>query len=127
MSKEDRAFLSQTEKMKLQNNAEKGLETKYDLLDNVNLTDVETLKAVYNMSIRTEELKEEMARYDMNEIMLIPNNFAYHEDDGTYHPAPGASPINLFSYASNVKLDLVQKASTWVMLFDQDYHPENLF
>ena len=39
--KEDRAFLAQTERIKLQNNAEKGLETKYDLLDNVKCRNVE--------------------------------------------------------------------------------------
>ena len=116
--KEDRAFLAQTERIKLQNNAEKGLETKYDLLDNVNLTDVETLKAVCSMSIRTEELREEMARYDMHEIMVIPGSFTYDNADGYHHPAQGASPINLFNSA---------EASTWIMMFGQDYHSENSF
>ena len=127
VSKEDRAFLSQTERINFQNNAEKGLEAKYDLLDNVNLTDVETLKAVYNMSIRTEELKEEMAKYDMHQIMTIPGTFTYHDDDGFYHPAQGASPIDLFNNAAEVRIETVQRASTWIMIFGQNYHSENLF
>lgn len=127
VSKEDRAFLSQAERMKFQVNAEKGLETKYDLLDNVNLTDLQTLQAVYNMSIRTEELKDDMARYDMHETMLIPNRFHLDPNDGDYHPAPGASPINLYQSASEVDIELVKTASTWVMKYGADYHTENLF
>ena len=62
---EDRILLGQNDRMKLQANAEKGLELKYDLLDSVSLTDIDTLKAVYQMAIRTEEMKQDMARYDI--------------------------------------------------------------
>ena len=77
VSKETRQQLSQADRIKLQTNAERGLEVKYDLLDHVNLSDVETLKAVYNMSIRTEELRSDMARYDIHGVMTILNEVTY--------------------------------------------------
>ena len=126
VSEQDRAFLSQNEKIKLQNSAEKGLEIKYDLLDNINLTDIETLKAVYQMSIRTEELKDDMARYDIQSVMLIPSTFT-EDANGEFHPAPGARPIDLFTSAADIKLEVVKQASEWQMRFGQDYHVENLF
>ena len=126
VSQQDRAFLGQNERIKLQTSAEKGLDLKYDLLDNVNLTDIDTLKAVYQMSIRTEELKEEMARFDIQRRFLIPN--AFHTDaNDDKHPAPGVRPIDLFYSAADVDIDIVKQASEWFMRFGQDYHTENLF
>ena len=127
VSKESRASLTQAEKIKLQGNAEKGLEIKYDLLDSVNLSDVDTLKAVYNMAIRTEELKEDMARYDMDGVFLIPNDFKYDATEDEYHPVQGAAPINLFDSAAEVEFGLVKLASQWMMRFRADFHIENLF
>ena len=116
ISETDRAFLGQTERLKLQTSAEKGLEIKYDLLDNVNLTDIDTLKAVYHMSIRTEELKDDMAKYDIHSVMLIPSDFQT-DAHGNDHPAPGANPINLFDSASEVDIETVKLASEWFMRF----------
>ena len=127
VSKDERQTLSQADRIKLQNNAERGLESKYDLLDHVTLTDVQTLKAVYNMSIRTEELKEEMARYDMHEVMLIPNSMTYDASDGYYKPANGAQPVDLFTRASEIDLTLVCQFSEWMLNYGADYHGENLF
>lgn len=110
VSQQDRAFLAQNERVKLQTSAEKGLEVKYDLLDNVNLTDMDTLKAVYQMSIRTEELKEDMAKYDIQSAMLIPSAFA-EDANGDAHPIPGANPIDLFTGAADVNLEVVKQAS----------------
>ena len=126
ISEQDRTFLGQTERIKLQNSAKKGLEIKYDLLDSINLTDIETLKAVYQMSIHTEELKDDMARYDIHSVMLIPSTF--HEDAyGETHPIPGAHTIDLFTSAADTKLEVMKQASEWFMRFGQDYHAENLF
>ena len=60
IKKEDRQNLTTSNKRKLQSSAEEGMESKYDLLDNINMSDVDTLKAVYQMSIRTDELKNDM-------------------------------------------------------------------
>ena len=122
-----RQQLSQTERIKLQNNAEKGIETKYDLLDQVNLSDVETLKAVYSMSIRTGEMKSEMARYDMHGVMTIPSTVTYNADEDEYFPAQGASPIDMFNNAAEVEIDLVKHVSEWMMKYGASYHAENLF
>ena len=111
VSQNNRSTLTQAERIKLQTSAEKGLESKYDLLDNVNLTDVETLKAVYQMAIRTEELKEDMARYDIQEVFLIPNEMEWHTSDFEYHPASGAQAIDLFLSAADTDLELVKQAS----------------
>lgn len=105
VSEQDRAFLGQNERLKLQTSAEKGLEIKYDLLDNINLTDIDTLKAVYHISIRTEELKDDMAKYDIHSVMLIPSAFIT-DVHGDEHPAPGARPINLFDSAAEVDVEV---------------------
>ena len=105
VSEQDRAFLGQNKRLKLQTSPEKGLEIKYDLLDNINLTDIDTLKAVYHMSIRTEELKDDMAKYDIHSVMLIPSAFIT-DVHGDEHPAPGARPINLFDSAAEVDVEV---------------------
>lgn len=79
------------------------------------------------MSIRTEELKEDMARYDMTGVFLIPNDFIYNATDDEYYPVSGASPINLFDSAAEVEMTLVKQASEWMMRFGADYDIENLF
>lgn len=71
MSEQGRAFLAQNKRIKLQTSAQKGIEVKYDLLNNVNLTDMDTLKAVYRMSIRIEEPKEDMAKYDIHIVLCL--------------------------------------------------------
>jgi len=125
--KEDRNSLSTSDKRKLQMAAETGLESKYDLLDNVNMSDVETLKAVYQMAIRTDELKDDMFRYDMAGIMLIPDRFIYDANSNEMIPDVGASPIDLFASASEVNLTLVKTHSEWMLKFGPDYHNENMF
>ena len=125
--KEDRNSLSTSDKRKLQMAAETGLESKYDLLDNVKMSDVDTLKAVYQMSIRTDELKNDMYRYDMAGIMLIPDRFTYDSTSGEMVPDVGASPVDLFVSASEVNLTLVKTHSEWMLKFGPDYHSENMF
>ena len=57
------------------------------------MSDVETLKAVYQMSIRTDELKNDLLRYDMAGIMTIPNKFTLDPQSGEMVPDVGAAPI----------------------------------
>ena len=127
IKKEDRVTLSTSDKRKLQFAAETGLESKYDLLDNIMMSDVETLKAVYQMSIRTDELKTDMLRYDMLGIMIIPDRFTLDPASGDMVPTVGAAPINLMNSASEVDLDLVKTHSEWMLRYGPDYHSENLF
>ena len=127
VKKEDRSNLSTNDMNKLQMAAETGLEQKYELLDAVSLSDTETLKAVYQMSIRTEELRESLGRYDMDGIFLVPDSFELRVSDNEYVPSATAKAINLFQNAAEVTTTLVCRFSEYVLKFGQNYHSQNMY
>jgi len=101
LPKKDCAKLKTADLLKLKKQAEEGLERKFVLMKPVLKTsgeiDVDKLKSIYPVSIRIEEFRESLHRYDMEDVFgLIPEEFDVNSQ-GDYRPAHGAKLQSLFS------------------------------
>ena len=126
IKKEDRAALTANNKLKLKEAAKSGLESKYDLLDAVNSTDLDALKSVYSISIKNEELKAAFRQYDMAGVMTCPSSMTMNAN-GEPEPASGATQVDLFNNVMEVELSTLKDYSRWMMAYGQDFHVENLY
>ena len=108
IKKEDRSSLTANNKLKLKEAAIAGLEDKYDLLDSANTTDMDSLKNVYSISIKNEELKASFRQFDMIDVMTCPDVMVL---DSSGEPEPGATanPINLFNNVMEVRLETIKE------------------
>ena len=114
--KADRANLTASERSKLKKFAEEGLEFKFSLLaplDGTTKPTIDKLKGVYSVTIRVEELRGDLQRYDIHDVFLIASDWTYNSDEDEDRPAAGARPIDLFTSHAEVSLDTIKKASTF--------------
>jgi len=104
LPKKDHANLKTADLLKLKKQAEEGLERKFVLMKPVLKTsgeiDVDKLTSIYPVSIRIEEFRESLCRYDMEDVFgLIPEEFDVNSQ-GDYRPAHGAKLQSVFFYES---------------------------
>ena len=59
---------------------------------------VDSLKTLYNFSIRIEEFANTLRGYDMIDIFTIYNDFMHNAIENVYEPFTGATPIDLIRY-----------------------------
>lgn len=125
-----RRSLTPTELSKLKARCEVGIENKFTLMkpltEKDGKLDLESVNNVYSLVIRTQELRTALASEDMADVFLIANAYVRDEDMYEDVPARGASPVNLFTSYQDVTLDLVKKASAFIMNRGQNYHVQNL-
>ena len=125
-----RGALTASELSKLKKSAEEGLEHKFSLLaplDGSMTPTIDKLKGVYSVTIRVEELRNSLQMYDMADVFLIANEFAWDVNNDEFRPAQGAAPIDLFTSHADVSMDIIKKSSTFFQRRGQDYHVQNLF
>jgi Zinc knuckle len=115
MTKEKQAALSTSDKQKYQAKATQGLEYKFTILESIAdvETDKEKLKPLYNVATRIDEYKRAVRAYNMQDVFLVPNEFADHDTRGRI-PAAGAQGIDLFSSYSAISLEVVKDHSKFI-------------
>jgi hypothetical protein len=129
VAKDKREALTTTEKSKLKKFAEEGLEFKFKLLaplDGSNKPTLEKLQGVYSVTIRVEELRTSLQKYDMDDVFLIASDWEHVAASDEDRPAVGARPIDLFTSYGDVSLETAKKASTFHQRRGQTYHVQNL-
>ena len=92
-----------------------------------NIEAIDSLKALYNLSIRIEEFTNTLRSYDMIDIFPIPNDFTYNTTEDVYVPSTGATPINLIRHYRDASSSLVNRDSDWTTNFGDDNDVQDLF
>ena len=130
VKKTDRAGLQSTDKKgyyKVRDTAIEGLPSKFTLLKGISETaTMEHFESVYSVVTCFEDLKTKIVDSDMIDVFSILSLFTEDSGTGTFLPSGGATLLDLFTEASKVSLDLVQKANAFYLEFGQDYHGENI-
>ena len=73
--KEERVNLKKSELSKLQDAAEEGIKDKFALFDAVNLEENKSLQSLYSITMRIDNLRTPLVKYDMNKILHLPTHF----------------------------------------------------
>jgi hypothetical protein len=99
--KHDRVNLEPKDIPTLQSFAVKGLEQVFEHMDQITFdingdVDWESLKKVYDLGVRTTELKNALKEYDMDDVFEVPTLMEFHEEEDVWIPAAGAQSIDLF-------------------------------
>ena len=129
MKKEDRRHLSihnPSAYTKLKYYAESGMENKFTLVKTIDTDDdPEALKKIYNITVRVEEFKNELVRYDIaHPFENIADDF---ETDGMiYFPSIASTGRNLFSGHKHLTLENCMRMSKFWMEIGQEFHAESL-
>ena len=132
IKKADRSTLSRSEYLKLKVKAEEGMEMKFSLFQPVDSDDIENegsklLDQTYSVTMRIEEFRRELKRFDLEDVFTIASSYAPNEAfDGDEFPEAGARPIDLFHSYNDVELETIKKASAFFMQRGQPFHVENL-
>ena len=126
--KTEREELSANEYTKLKIKAEQGLETKFSLMKiaSTDTSDQESLKNIYNVTIRIGEFQRALRQFDMENCFLLPSDLELDPDTNEYWPSPGARMVNLFTSYSDTSLDVVKQASEFYTRRAPDYTVQNL-
>jgi hypothetical protein len=129
--KTDRAALDPKDIAKLQGFAVKGLEQKFERMDQLTFDkdgeiDHNSLKKVYNLSVRTTEFENALKEYDLDDVFQVPTLMEFNEPEDIWIPAPGAQSIDLFKRYNKVDLETVKHFSQFVALRGPRFMSQNL-
>lgn len=127
--KDQRANLTQSEKLKLKKLAEQGLESKFSLVPILDDDATkEQLEAVYNVSMRIVEFKKSLRLTDMTDVFSIPDSFEENPDPNVEEewPAGAAESVDILNEPTSVTLEVTKKMSIFLARRGQGYHAENL-
>ena len=114
--------------LKLQNKCKEGLlEPHFDFLTQGISPNLESLKSLYSVRMKIEELKQALVSNGMHGIFTVPSMMC-NDPAGTYNqvPAAGSSPLELFTSASELDLQIIKDWSEYLMLAGEKYLVENL-
>lgn len=120
-SKFARATLSADKLAKLRESACEGLEPSFKMLDaiEVDLNDtgklpVEKLKHFYLVTLRIEEFRNALERYDMTDVFTqIPTAMVWDEANNIHVPAAASGFINIFESYNETDMTLLRQYSKW--------------
>lgn len=127
--KQDRAELPMKSRNFLRESATEGIETKFEIMDSVNLDSGEAvaiLSKAYKVDLRVAELRSVIDKYDMGDVFDIPIGFVARDGFSVEIPAPGSEKVNLFKHSHQVDLDTIKKACEFFATYGPSYMVENL-
>ena len=126
IKKKDRKTIKVSDLDKLKERCEKSIEHKFCLMDKAKIEDLDSLKEVYKICIRTEEFSREVRAGDMSGVFTIPSAFEGDSITG-YNPSASAREVCLFNHFRQVELDTVRKYSTWIYKYGDESDVQDLF
>ena len=95
--KQERAALPMKSRNYLRESATEGIETKFEIMDSVNLDAGEAvaiLSKAYRVDLRVAELRAVIDRYDIGDVFDIPSDFIERDGFSVAVPAPGSAKLN---------------------------------
>lgn len=126
--KEDRHLLTSQQKLKLQTKCEEGLpKPHFDFLTHENSSDLKSLKSLYSVRMKVEELRLSLTSEDMHGVFTVPSMMT-GDPTGIYNlvPAAGSAPLDMFHSIQELELELVQQWSEFLLAAGEPYLVENL-
>ena len=127
--KEQRSALTTQQKLKLQAKCEEGLlEPHFDFLTHGSTTNLQSLKMLYSVRMKVEELRQSLTTGDMHGVFLVPDSMCV-DPTATFNrmPAAGSAPLDLFNSVQEVSLELAKDWSEFLIQAGEKYLVENLF
>ena len=126
--KENRHTLTGPQKIKLQAKCKEGLpEPHFDFLASDPSSDLTSLKGLYSVRMKVEELKQSLMAEDMHGIFVMPDAFA-EDPTGTFNkmPAAGCASVDMFTNTEDVDLETCKEWSKFLSAAGEQYLVENL-
>ena len=127
--KTEREDLSKKALGQLRESATEGIETKFEIMDSVNLDAgeaVSILSKAYRVDLRVAELRSVIDKFDMGDVFDIPAHFVTSDKYAVEVPAPGSAKVNLFKKHYEVDLETIKKACEFYAIYGKNYVVENL-
>ena len=126
--KEQRALLNAQQILKVQQRCEEGLEEPhFDFLSYDNLNSLESLKNLYSVRMKIEQLRSALMEGDMHGVFSVPSIMT-QDPTGNFDfvPGIGCSPIDLFYSSEELDLETIKKWSLFVLMAGKTYLVQNL-
>ena len=126
--KEQRYVLPAQQLLKLQQRCEEGLaEPHFAFLSYDNLNSLESLKNLYSVRMKIEQLRTSLMEGDMQGVFSVPSSMVEDPTGGfDYVPGLGCAPVDLFYSSEGINLEVIKRYSSFIAMAGEEYLVQNL-
>ena len=125
IKKEDRSSLAPKELYKVQLACQKGVKTIFSMMALSDQSNKTSIKGVYDVQTRLDELKKAIQDDDMHDVFMIASEFE-KDATGIYIPKSTATQLDLFTVYTEVDLETVKHWNAYCLAYGPTYMAQNL-